>query len=60
MGRGEARERAQFSPEAETEQSGLCDAEALVGISPVAAVHKAQAGTAVKGANAPPLAAACP
>ena len=28
MGRGEARERAQFSPEAKTEQSGLCDAEA--------------------------------
>ena len=56
MGRGEARERAQFSLEAETEQSGLCDAEALVGISPVAAVVKAQAGTAVKGAERP---AAC-
>ena len=28
VGRGGARECAQFSPQAETEQSGLCDAEA--------------------------------
>ena len=27
MGRGGARERAQFSPQAETELSGLCDDE---------------------------------
>ena len=28
VGRGGARERAQFSPQAETELSGLCDDEA--------------------------------
>ena len=29
MGKGGARERAQFSPQAETERSGLCDDAAM-------------------------------
>jgi hypothetical protein len=29
VGKGGARERAQFSPQAETEHSGLCDAAAM-------------------------------
>ena len=44
VGRGGARERAQFSPQAETELSGLCD-DAMGGASPV--------GTAPAGAESP-------
>ena len=51
MGRGGARERTEFSPQAETEESGLCDDEkrALLDLSPVAAPPIAQPGQPVKG-----------
>ena len=49
-----------FRSQAETEQSGLCDAEALVGISPSPPFKKHRRGRLSRGRNAPPLAAACP